>query len=152
MPSQHVPRTCSQEEKLLFRPCLTDKKATFRGIEVFVKGRTVDLENDSAGSVLWTGDDGEMKFPNKEQFSMMVETHLKMNLNLSIEGNTLFKLWPSILNRESFSEQQNKVLLERRISGHSFLTMSMFLSEYSKIMMCFRNYSGHVVALTLWKR
>ena len=46
MPSQHVPRTCSQEEKLLFRPCLTDKKATFRGIEVFVKGRTVDLEND----------------------------------------------------------------------------------------------------------
>ena len=34
-----------------------------------------------------------------------------MNLNLSLEGNTLFKLWPNLMNRESFSEYQNKILL-----------------------------------------
>ena len=86
-------------------------EATFRDIEVFVKGRTVDLENDSDGSVSWTGDGGDKQFPDMEQFKMMVETHLKLNLNLSIEGNLLFKLWPNILKRESFSEHQNEALL-----------------------------------------
>jgi len=87
-------------------------EATFRDIEVFVKGRTLDLENDSFGSVYWTGDRGENKFPDLEQFKIMVKTHLRMNLNLTLEGNVLFKLWPNILTRESFSEHQNKILLE----------------------------------------
>eukprot|EP00092_Neocalanus_flemingeri_P011300 GFUD01012179.1.p1 GENE.GFUD01012179.1~~GFUD01012179.1.p1 ORF type:complete len:373 (+),score=96.41 GFUD01012179.1:265-1383(+) len=86
-------------------------EATFRDIEVFVKARTVYLENDSDGSVFWTGGGGEKQYPDKEQFTMMVNTHLSMNLNLSIEGNVLFKLWPNILNRESFSEHQNEALL-----------------------------------------
>ena len=86
-------------------------EASFRDTEVFVKGRTADLENDSAGSVFWTGDDGEVKYPSIGEFSMMVKTHLRMNLNLSLEGNTLFKLWPNLMNRESFSEYQNKILL-----------------------------------------
>ena len=92
-------------------------EASFRDIEVFVKGRTADLENDSAGVVFWTDDDGEVNYPDMKQFQMMVETHLRMNMNLSIEGNTFYKLWPTILNRESFSEEQNKVLLRNSMKN-----------------------------------
>ena len=42
-------------------------EASFRDIEVFVKGRTTDLENDSAGVVFWADDDGEGNYPDMKQ-------------------------------------------------------------------------------------
>ena len=89
--------------------------------------RTTDQENDSAGVVFWADDDGEVNYPDMKQFQMMVETHLRMNMNLSMEVNTFYKLWPTNLNRESFSEAQNKVLL--RNSMKNIWTL-MLDSEY----------------------
>ena len=43
----------------------------------------------------------------------MVVSHLSLNMNLTVEGSTLFKLWPAwVRKREDFSEGQNKLLLE----------------------------------------
>ena len=43
----------------------------------------------------------------------MVVSHLSLNMNLTIEGSILFKLWPTwVRKREDFSEGQNKLLLE----------------------------------------
>ena len=91
-------------------------EATFRDIEVFVKARTMDLESESEGSVFWTEDE-KLQFPNLEQFTMMIDTHLKMNLNLSIQDSNLFKLWPILLHKESYSPRQNKLLLENSMKN-----------------------------------
>ena len=43
----------------------------------------------------------------------MVASHLALNMNITVEGSMLFKLWPAwVVKREDFSETQNKLLLQ----------------------------------------
>lgn len=43
----------------------------------------------------------------------MIASHLALNMNLTVEGSLLYKLWPSwTRHREDFSQEQNKLLLE----------------------------------------
>ena len=52
-------------------------------------------------------------FPGVEEFTSMVASHLALNMNITVEGSMLFKLWPAwVVKREDFSETQNKLLLQ----------------------------------------
>ena len=105
--------------------------ATFHGgQDVVVKARTLDLETEAQGSVHYSDETGAevfrlslftlslfhkfmQVFPGVEEFTAMVASHLSLNMNLTIEGSILFKLWPSwVRKRDDFSEVQNKLLLE----------------------------------------
>jgi len=84
------------------------------GQNVVVKARTLDLETEAQGSVHYNDEaTGAEVFPGVEEFTSMVASHLALNMNITVEGSMLFKLWPAwVVKREDFSETQNKLLLQ----------------------------------------
>jgi len=87
-------------------------KASLHDSPVYVKGRRANIFDTNEEDIFWRDENGTEHFPSLSEFKNVIRAHFLHNFNISFTQKTFYNIWKQPLKIESFSEDQNKLLLQ----------------------------------------
>jgi len=86
-------------------------KASLHDSPVYVKGRRANIHDTNEEDIFWRDENGTEHFPNLSEFKNVIRAHLLHNFNITFTQKIFYNIWKQPLKIESFSAEQNKLLL-----------------------------------------